>query len=133
MSSGSSDSGPSADQHIPLQTGTVMQVLPGATASGEGARQCSYQLELKQAPSIKQPSSASYALLAASDIASQFAPAISIGSTVTTAEWQDAGQAEDGGKQLQQQAAMLSSSEVLRKAAHTALQRLVPLLAFPCR
>lgn len=130
-SGGSSNHVACSDAHVPLQTGTVMQLLPDVTASGEQSRALSYQLELKQAVTMKQLPAASYALMAASDSS---APPISVGSAVKGVRWPGAKDSDKEATQLhQQQAAMLSGSEALRKTVHSALQRLVPLLAFPCR
>ena len=130
----SSSSSHDPDVHVPLQTGTVMQLLPDGTSSGQEGQHPSFKLELRQAPSVKQPAGTSYALLAASDFASSSAPAVSIGGAVRASAWHDAGQGKaQHDQQRQQQAAMLVSSEAMHKAAQTSLQRLVPLLAFPCR
>lgn len=129
-----SNSDSNTDEHVPLQTGTVVQFLPDATASVQATGHAAFELELKCAPSIKQPPGASYALLAAADLASSSAASISIGSVVRPPEWCGAGQSKEAPEnQRQQHAAMLSSSEALYKAAQTSLQRLIPLLAFPCR
>lgn len=134
QASTSSSSSHDPDVHVSLQTGTVMQLWPDTATPGQEAGKLCFELELQQAPSVKQLAGTSYALLAANDFASSSAPVVSVGSVVRASEWHDAGQGkEQHDQQRQQQAAMLVSSKALHKAAQASLQRLVPLLAFPCR
>lgn len=96
--------------------------------------QARYEVELRQAPSVRQSPGASFALLTARAFSSSSAPAVSFGSRVAVSSWQGAGQSQQDLQQQQQQhTVMLGRSPTLHKAAQQALQCLVPLLAFPCR
>ena len=128
---GLADSDLKEEEHVPVQQGTVVQLEAGH-ADGQGhMHNMAFQIYMKQGPSFGQPPTATYALLSAADLAASGNIAVSQGGPVITSHW---AMPEKASQQVQQQqAAMLGSSEAMHAAANTALQHVLPMLAFPCR
>ncbi|KAL0051151.1 hypothetical protein WJX82_002808 [Trebouxia sp. C0006] len=132
-----SRNGPRSSQHVlsirisSKVQGTVVQ-LEASRADGQGHMQnMAFQIHMKQGPSFGQPPMATYALLSAADLAASGNISVSQGGPVIASHW---AMPEKASHQVQQQqAAMLGSSEAMHAAANTALQHVLPLLAFPCR
>ena len=127
---GLADSEQKEEEHVPVQQGTVVQLEAGH-ADGQGhMHNMAFQIYMKQGPSFGQPPTATYALLSAADLASANI-SVSQGGPVIASHWAMPDQASQ--QVQQQQAAMLGSSEAMHAAANTALQHVLPMLAFPCR
>ena len=127
---GLADSEQKEEEHVPVQQGTVVQLEAGH-ADGQGhMHNMAFQIHMKQGPSFGQPPTATYALLSAADLASGNI-SVSQGGPVIASHWAMPDQASQ--QVQQQQAAMLGSSEAMHAAANTALQHVLPMLAFPCR
>ena len=109
----------SGDDHVPVQQGTVVQ-LNAAEGSDSSLQTTAFQIQMKQPMSLLQKPAANYALLSAADVdmvaGAKAAPAL-----------------QDAVQLPAEQLAMLGSSAAMHAAAHTALQHLLPMLAFPCR
>lgn len=120
------------EEHVPVQQWTVVQLMASTDATTEQQQSMAFKLYMKQPPSLRADPLASYALLSAADLAPSSRLSVSQGGPVVAAqEWVVPPPAS---VQLHgQQAAMLSSSEMLHTAASSALKHLLPLLAFSCR
>jgi len=128
---GLADSDLKEEEHVPVQQGTVVQLEAGH-ADGQGhMHNMAFQIHMKQGPSFGQPPTATYALLSAADLGPSGNMSVSQGGPVIASHWAMPGKASQ--QVQQQQAAMLGSSEAMHAAANTALQHVLPMLAFPCR
>lgn len=103
----------------------------GTDATTEQQQPLAFKVYMKQPPSLRADPLASYALLSAADLAPSSKLSVSQGGPALAV--QDWVLPEPSEQVLEQQAAMLSSSEALRTAASSALKHLLPLLAFSVR
>ncbi|KAL3142931.1 hypothetical protein ABBQ38_003216 [Trebouxia sp. C0009 RCD-2024] len=118
-------------EHVPVQQCTVVQMAAGTDATTEQQQPLAFKVYMKQPPSLRADPLASYALLSAADLAPSSKLSVSQGGPALAV--QDWVLPEPSEQVLEQQAAMLSSSEALRTAASSALKHLLPLLAFSVR
>ena len=121
-----------SEEHVPVHQCTVVQLTPCTDAATEQQQHLDFKIYMKQPPSLRADPLASYALLSAADLApgsklsvSQGGPALAVQDWVLPQLPSE--------QLLEQQAAMLGSSEALRTAASSALKHLLPLLAFSVR
>lgn len=128
---GLADSEQKEEEHVPVQQGTVVQLEADHADGFKHMHNMAFQIHMKQGPSFGQAPTTTYALLSATDLAASGNIAVSQGGPVITSHW---AMPEKASHQVQQQqAAMLCSSEAMHAAANTALQHVLPMLAFPCR
>lgn len=119
-------------EHVPVQQCTVVHMTPGTDATTEQQQHLAFMLYMKQPPSLRADPLASYALLSAADLTPSSKLSVSQGGpALAVQEWVLPHPPSE--QVLEQQAAMLSSSEALRTAASSALKHLLPLLAFSVR
>ena len=119
-------------EHVPIQQSTVVQLTSHADGATDQHQGVAFKISMKRPPSLHLSPGATYALLSAADLAPDSSINVSQGGPVVAV--QDYPCPQPASAQLvEQQAAILSSSEALHTAASSALKHLLPLLAFPCR